>query len=146
MDWSTPGFLVHHQLSELEQTQVHWVSDSFQPSHHLAFPSPPALNLSQHQGLLNESVLWIPWPKYWSFSFNISPSNEYLGLISFRWTVGFPCNPKDTRLLQHHSSKTSIFGAQLFFIVQLSHPYMTTGKNHSFGEMELRWQSNVSAF
>ena len=84
MDCSTPGYLVHHQLPEFTQTRVHWVGDAIQPSHPLSSPSPPAFNLSQHQGLFNESVFCIRWPKYWSFSFNISPSNEYSGLVSFR--------------------------------------------------------------
>ena len=85
-DCNTPGFPVHHQLPELTQTHVHRVGNAIQPSHPLSSPSPPAFNLSQHQGFSNESVLWIRWPKYWSFSFSISPSNEYSGLISFRWT------------------------------------------------------------
>ena len=76
MDCSTPGFPVHHQLPEPTQTHVHWVGDAIQPSHPLSFPSPPAFNLSQHQGLP------IRWPKYWSF--RVTPSNEYSGLISFR--------------------------------------------------------------
>ena len=84
MDCSTPGLPVHHQLPEFTEIQVHCVSDAIQPSHPLSSPSPPALNLSQHQGLFRWSVLHIRWPKYWSFSFNISPSNEYSGLISFR--------------------------------------------------------------
>ena len=84
MDCSMPGFPVHHQLLELAQTHVHRVGDAIQPSHPLSSPSPPALNLSQHQGLFNESALGIRWPKYWSFSFSIGPSNEYSGLISFR--------------------------------------------------------------
>jgi len=84
MKCGTPGFPVHHQLPELAQTHVHWISDAIQPSHPLSSPSPPAFNLSQHQVFSNESVLPIRWPKYWSFSFSISPSNEYSGLISFR--------------------------------------------------------------
>ena len=79
---STPGFPVHHHLMELTQTHVHWVSDAIQPSHPLSSPFLPAFNLSQHQVFSSESVLHIKWPKYWSFS--ISPSNEYSGLISFR--------------------------------------------------------------
>ena len=81
MNCSTPGLPVHHQLPEF--THIHWVGDAIQPSHPLSSPSPPALNLSQHQGLFNESALRIRWPKYWSFSFNISSSNEHPGLISF---------------------------------------------------------------
>ena len=82
MDCSTPGFPVLHYLLELAQTHVHWVADAIKPSHPLSTPSPPAFNLSQHQGS-NESVLRIRWPKYGNFSFNISPSNESSGLISF---------------------------------------------------------------
>ena len=84
MNHSIPGLPVHHQLPESTQTHVHWVGDAIQPSHHLSSPSPPALNLSQHQGLFNESALHIRWPKDWSFSFKISPTSEYPGLISFR--------------------------------------------------------------
>ena len=84
MECSTRGFPVHHQLLRLAQTRVHQVSDVIQPSHPLSSPSPPAFQLSQHQGLFNESVLCIRWPKYWSFSFSICPSSEYSGLISFR--------------------------------------------------------------
>ena len=84
MDCSMPGLSVHHQLPEFTQTCIHWVSDAIQPSHPLLSPSPPAFNLSQHQGFSNESVFCIRWPKYWNFSFSISPSSEYSGLISFR--------------------------------------------------------------
>ena len=84
MDCSTPALPVHHQLPEFTQTHVHWVGDAIQPSHPLSSPSPPAFNLSQHHGLFKWVVLRIRWPKYWSFSFSISPSNEYSGLISFR--------------------------------------------------------------
>ena len=131
MDCSTPGLLVHHQLPEFTQTQVHWVGDAIQPSHPLSSPSPPTLNLSQHQGLYSkESALRIRWPKYWSFSFSISPSNEYSGMISFRidWLDLLAVQGTLKNLLQHHSSKASIFLHSAFFKVQLSHPYMTTGK------------------
>ena len=84
MDCSTLGFPVHYQLLELAQTHVYRVGDAIQPSHPLFSPFPPAFNLSQNQGLSSESFLPIRWPKYWSFSFSISPSNEYSGLISFR--------------------------------------------------------------
>ena len=84
MDCSTPGLPVHHQLPEFTQTHVHLVGDAIQPSHPLSSPSPPAFNLSQHSVFSNESVLCIRWPKYWSFSFSISPSSEYSGQISFR--------------------------------------------------------------
>ena len=98
--------------------------------------------------LSNESVLHISWPKYWSFSFSISPSNEYLGLISFRmdWLTLLAVQGTLKSLLQHHSSKASILRLSAFFMVQLSHPYMTTSKNHSSDYMYLCWQSNISAF
>ena len=98
--------------------------------------------------LSNESVLHIRWPKYWSFSFSISPSNEYSGLISFRmdWLDLLAVQGTLKSLLQHHSSKASILWHSAFFIVHLSHPYMTYWKNHSFDLMDLCWQSNVSAF
>ena len=83
-DWSTPGFPVHHQLLELTKTHVHWASDAIQPSHPLSSPSPPALSLSRHQGLFKGVNSLYQVAKYWSFSFSISPSNEYSGLISFR--------------------------------------------------------------
>ena len=81
---SIPGFPVLHYLLEFAQIHVHWVSDAIQPSHPLLTPSHPAFNLSQHQGLTSESALHIRWPNDWSFSSSISPSNEYLVLISFR--------------------------------------------------------------
>ena len=84
MDCRTPGLPVHHKLPEFTQTYVHWVGDAIQPSHPLSSPSPSTFNLSQHRVFSNESVLPISWPKYWSFSFSISPSSEYSGLISFR--------------------------------------------------------------
>ena len=84
MNRSTPGLPVHHQLPEFTQTHVHRVSDAIQPSHPLSFPSPPAPNPSQHRVFSNESTLHMRWPKYWSFSFSISPSKEIPGLISFR--------------------------------------------------------------
>ena len=129
MDCSTTGFPVHLQLPEFTQTHVHQVSDAIQPSYPLSSPSLPALNLSQHQGLYNWSVLHIRWPKYWSFSFNISLSNENQGLISFRmdWLDLLAVQGTLKSLLQHHSSKASILHSA-FFTVQLSHPYMTTGK------------------
>ena len=130
MDCSTPGLLVNHQLPELVQTHVYWVSGAIQPSHPLSSPSPPAVNLSQHHGFSNESVLCIKWPKYWTFSFGISPLNEYSGLTSFRmdW-LDLPAVQGTLKsLLQQHSSKTSILQLSAFFIVHLSHPYMTTGK------------------
>ena len=121
---------LHHQLPELTQTDVHCVGDAIQPSHPLSSPSPPALNLSQHQGLFRWVSSSHQWPKYWSFSFSISPSNEYSGLISFRIDCLDLVAVQGTlrSLLQHHSSKASILRHSAFFIVQLSHPYMTTGK------------------
>ena len=135
MNRSTPGLPVHHQLSQFTQTHVHWVGDVIQPSHLLPTPFPLALNLSHHQGLYSESTLCIRWPKYWSFSFNISPSNEPLGLISFRmdWLDLLAVQGTLKSLLQHHSSKALILLCSAFFIVQLSHPYMTTGKTIALG-------------
>ena len=78
----------HHQLLEFTQTHVHWVSDAIQPSHPLSSPSPPAFNLSQHRVFSNESFLPIRWPKYWSFSFSIRPSNEYLGKVNVLEALG----------------------------------------------------------
>ena len=130
MDYSTPGFPVFYQLPELAQTHVHRVGDAIQPSHPLSTPSPPTFNLSQHQGFSNESVLHIRWPKYWGFSFSISPSKEYSGLISFRmdWLDLLAVQGTLKSLHQYHSSKASILQCSAFFVVQLSHPYMTTGK------------------
>ena len=97
----------------------------------------------------SESVLPIRWPKYWSFSFSISPSNEYSGLISFRidWLDLLAVQGTLKTLLQHHGSKASILWCSAFLMVQLSHPYMTTGKTIALSRwMDLCWQSNVSAF
>ena len=129
MDYRTPGLPVHHQLLEFIQTHVHWVGDAIQPSHPLLSPSPPAFNLSSIRVFSNESALCIMWPKYWSFSFNISPSNEYSGLISIRmdW-LDLAVQGTLKSLLQHHRSKAPILWHSAFFIVQLSHPHMTTGK------------------
>ena len=130
MDCSTPGFPVHHRLPELAQTQVHRVSDAIQQSHPLSSPSPPAFNLSQHQHLFE----WVSsshlGPKDCSFSFSISPSNDYSELISFRidWFDLLALQGTLNSFLQHHGSKASILWCSAFFIVQLSHLYMTTGK------------------
>ena len=135
MDCSTSGFPVHHQFPELTQTHFHQVGDAIQPSHPLSSPSSPAFNLSQPQGdsFSNESPLCIRWPKYWSFSFSISPSNEYSGLISFRmdWLDLLAVQGTLKSLLQHHSLKASILRRSAFFMVQISHPYMTTGKTRA---------------
>ena len=124
-----PGLPFNHQLLEDTQTQVHGVGDAIQPSHPLSslllmpsiFPSIRVFS--------NESALHIRWPKFWSFSFNISPSNEHPGLICFRmdWLDLLAVQGTLKTLLQHHSSKASILQCSLFFIVQLSHSYMTTG-------------------
>ena len=131
MDCSTPGFPVLHQFPELGQTHVHWVGDAIQPSHPLLPPFPPALNLFQYQSLFQWVSSSPRWPKYWSFSFSISPSNGYSGLISLRidWFDLFAVQGTLKNLLQHHSSKASILQCSVFFMVQLSHPYMTPGKN-----------------
>ena len=119
-----------HKLAELAQTHVHQVGDVIQPSHHLpsSSPSPHAFKLSQHQDLSNESFLHIRWPKNWSFS--ISPHNENSGLISFRidWFDLFEVQGTLKSLLQCCSSKAPILQCSAFFMVQLSHPYMTPGK------------------
>ena len=130
MNRSTPGLPVHHQHPEFTQTHVHQVSDAIQPSHPLLFPFPPATNPLTIRVFSNESTLSIRWPKYWSFSLNISPSNEYPGLISFRmdWLDFLAVQGILKSFLQHHTSKASIIRCSAFFIVQLSHPYMTSGK------------------
>ena len=129
MNLSTPGLPVHHQLLESIQTHVHWDSDAFQPSHPLLSPSPPALNLSQHQGLFK----WI------SSSHQVAKVLQFqLQHQSFQWNPGlipFRMNWLDLlavqgtlKSLQHHSSKASILQRSAFFIVQVSQPYMITGK------------------
>ena len=147
MDCSTQGFPVHHQLPELTQTHVHCVGDAIQPSHPLSSPSPLPSVFPRIRLFSNESVLHIRWPKYWSFSFSISPSNEYSGLISFRmdWLDLLAVQRTLKSLLQYRSSKASIPRHSAFFIVQLSHPYMTAGKTKALTRY-LCWQSNVSAF
>ena len=124
-----PGFPVHHQYLELIQTHVHQLSDTIWKSHPLSSPSPLAFNLSIRV-FSNESALCNRWPKFWSFSFSISPSNEYSGLISFRidWFYLLSVQGTLKSLLHHHSSKASVLQCSTFFIAQLSHPYMNTGK------------------
>ena len=131
MDWNTPGFPVHHQLPEVDQTHIHRVGDAIQLSHQLLSPSPCAFNLSSIRVFSSESVLCIRWPKYWSFSYSINSCNEYSGLISFRtdWFDLLAVQRTLKSLFQYHSSKASIFQCSAFFIVQL-----------------FCWQSNVSAF
>ena len=128
MNRSRPGLPVHHQLPESTQT-----IESVMPSNHLILCHPflhlPSI-FPSIKVFSNESALCIKWPKYWSFSFNISPSNKHTGLISFRmdWLDLLAVQGTLKSLLQHHSSKASILWCLAFFIVQVSHPYMTTGK------------------
>ena len=130
MDWSTPSFPVHHQILEMVKTHGLWVGDAIQPSH----PLPSLLLLPSifpsTRVFSNGLVLDIRWPKYWSFSFSISPSNEYSGLISFRidWFDFLAVQGILKSLFQYHTSKTSVLRCSAFFIVQLSYPYMTAGK------------------
>ena len=130
MNCSRPGFPVHHQLPELAQLKS---IKSVMPSNHLTLCRllllPPSI-FSNIRVFSNESVLHIRRPKIWSFSFNINPSNDYSGLIAFRmdWLDLLAVQRTLKSLLQHPSSKASIFQCSVFFIVQLSHPYMTTGK------------------
>ena len=143
-DCSAPGFLVHHQLPELAQTHVHQLGNAIQPSHPLSSPSLPVFNLSQHQGLSNESVLHIRWPKYWSFSFSISPSGECSELISFRidWLDLLSVQEYSPipQFKSTSSSKLSIFCHPTLTLI---HDYW---KNHRLDYMEIFWQSNVSTF
>ena len=130
MNCSMPGLPVHHQLLESTQTCVCWVGDAIS---HLILCHPLLLlpsAIPRIRVFSNESALRIRWPKYWSFSFNISPSNEHPGLISFRmaWLDLLSVQGTLKSLLQHQSSKASILWCSTFFIVQLSYPYMTTGK------------------
>ena len=125
--------------------------ESVMPSKHLLLCCPLLLLPSIFPSIRvfsNESVLHIRWPKYQSFSYSISPSNEYSGLISFRmdWLDLLVVKGTLKSLLQHHSSKASILWCSAFFMFQLSHPYMTTGKTIAFDYTGLCWQSDVSAF
>ena len=130
MDCSIPGFSAHHQLLEF----AHLMSiELVMPSNHLILCHPFSSCLQSFPGsgsFSNKSVLHIRWPEYWSFSFRISPSNEYSELISFRmdWLDLLAVQGTLKSLLQHHSSKAPILWCSAFFIVQLSYPYMTTGK------------------
>ena len=139
MDYSNPGFLALHYLLKFAQTHVHWVSDAIQPSHPLVSPFSSRPQSFPTSVFSNVSALHIRWPKYWSFS--VSPSNEYSGLISFRmdWFDLLAVQGTLKSLLQHHSlktsikkkkrkKKTSVLPCSAFFTVQLSHPYMTTGR------------------
>jgi len=121
-DCSMPGFPVHHQLLELAQTHVHCVSNAIQPSHPLSSPLLQPSIFPSIRIFSNESALRIRWPKYWSFSFSSSPSNEYSGLISFRidWLDLLAVQGTLKSLPQHHSSEASILRPPVFFMVQLS--------------------------
>ena len=133
MDYSMTGHPVHHQLLELAQTHVHLVGDAIQPSNHLMLCRPllPPSILPSIRVFSNESALHIRWPKYGSFSFSISPFNEYSGQISFRidWLDLLAAHQTPKSLLQHHNLKASILQCSAFFMVQLSHLYMTTKKD-----------------
>ena len=146
VDCSMPGLPVHHQLSELTQTHVHRIGDAIQPSHPLSSPFLLPSIFPSIRVFSNESVLHIRKANYWSFSFSISPSNEYSGLISFRidWLYLLAVQGTLKSLLQHHSAKASIL-CSAFFMVHLTsiHDYW---KNHSLDYMDLCWQSNVFAF
>ena len=149
MDCSTSGFPVLHHLPEFAQTHVHGV---VMPSNHLIFCCPVLILPSVFPRIKvfsNESALHIRWPKFiGAVASSISPSNEYSGLISFRidWFYIPAVQGTLKSLLQHHSSKASVLWCSAFFMVQLTHPYLTTEKNHSFDCMDLCRQSNVSAF
>jgi len=147
MDYRKPGFSVLHYVPELAQTHILRVSDSIQPSHPLSPPS-PTLNLLQHQSLFYESALRIRWPKDWSFSFSISPSNEYSGLISFifYWFDLLAVQETLKSFLQHRNFKSTNFSA----LSLLYGPALTLicdyWKSPSFNYKGLCWQSDVSAF
>ena len=130
MDCSTPGFLVLHHLLEFAQTPVYQVGDAIHSSHPLLSPSPPAFNLSQHQSLFKWVISSHQVAKVLAFSFSIIPSKAHPGLMSFGmdWLDLLTVQGTVKSLLRHHSLKASILQHSAFFIVQLSHPYMTTGK------------------
>ena len=147
MNHSTAGLPVQHQLPESTQTHVHWVGDAIQPSHPLLSPSPPAFNLSQNQGLFKWVSSLHQVAKCWSFSFSISPSNEYSGLISSRidWFDLLAVQGTLKSLLQHHTVQKHKLSWCFLYSPTLTsiHNYW---KNHSFDYMDLYWQSNVSDF
>ena len=144
---SMPGLPVHHQFLELTQTHAHWVGDAIQPSHPLPSSSPPALNFPSIRVFSNESALHIRCPKYWSFSFKISPSNEYPGLISLGWTGWISLHTKGLSRVFSNTSVQSINSLVLSF---LHSPTLTSihdhWKNHSLDETDFCWQSNESPF
>ena len=136
------------QLPEFTQTHVHWVGDAIQPSHPLRPLLLPPSIFPSTRVFSNESVLCIRWPKYWSFSFSVSPSNEYSGLICFRfdWFDILAVQGTLKSLFQHHSSKASILRHSAFFTVQLSHPYTITGKTIALTRWSFVGKAIVSAF
>ena len=147
MDCSMPGFPVHHQLQELAQTHIHRVGDAIQPSHPLSSPSPPASIFLSIRVFSNDSVLHIRWPKYWTFIFSISPSNNYSGLISFRidWfdllaAQGILNRPP----APHFKSINSLALSLLYGPTLTSIP--DHWKNHNFDYMDFCWQNDASAF
>ena len=131
-DCSRPGFPVLRHFPEFAQTHVHWVDDAIQPSHLLPLLLLPSIFPSTRV-FSNESVLRIGWPKDWSFSFSISPSNEHSELISFRvdWFDLLNIQRTLQSLIQHHSLKASILQCSVFFTFQLSYLYLTTGKTRA---------------
>ena len=136
MDYSMPAFPGHHQLPKLAQTHVHQVGDAIQPSHPLSSLLILPSNFPSIRVFSNDPVLCIRQPKSWSFSFSISPSNEYSGLISFRidWLDLLAIQGTVKSLLQHYSSKASVLQRSAFFMVQLSYPNMTPGKTNTYIE------------
>ena len=142
MNCSTPGLPVHHQLLEFTQTHVHQVSDAIQPSHPLPSPSPPAPIPPRIRVFSNESTLHMRWPKYWSFSLSISPSNEHPGLIFFRmdWLDLLAVQGILKSPLQQHRSKAQVLQCSIFTAVH------GDWKNHSFEYMDLCQKRNVSVF
>ena len=129
MNCSTPDFPVHHQIPEFIQTDVHSVGDTNKPSHPLSSPSPPPSIFPSIRVFSSESVLHIRWPKYWSFSFSISPPVYIQDQFPLGWTGWISLQSHGLKsLLQHHSSKASILQCSAFFTVPLSHPYMTIRK------------------
>ena len=129
-DCSMPGFPVCHRLLEFAQTHIYWVDDAIWPSHPLLPPSPPAFNLPQHKGLFQRVSSSHQIAKVWSFSFSINPVNEYSGLISVRidWFDFLAVQGTLKSLFQYHNLKASVLRRSAFSMIQLSHPYMTTGK------------------
>ena len=144
---ATPALQASLSITNSRSSPKPMFTELVMPSNHLILYHPLLLLPSIFPSIRvfsNESTLRIRWPKYWSFRVNISPSNEYSGLISFRmdWLHLLAVQGTLKSLLQHHSLKASILQRSAFFTVQLSHPYMTTGKT----KRDLYWQSNVSAF